>query len=288
MQSLKEHDVTESSSNQVLKENQQEPTNANESETISQALEMSEISSSSLPKEKASEFQETETETEAKSSIGPLQDAENEKCSLYSAEKVESLKKVPVDWTVDTKHVELLAYLYAEGLAEIPQYFFEVQAKKSLLLSVENATLKSLTEEISKLTSLKELDISHNELQEIPESIGDIQSLVTLIANNNCLTELPSSFASLCNLQHLNLRENKLVYLPSDMHLLLQLKNIDFDENTLIRPPLEVCKGKQLLPIIHYLENADQRDGLVLVIWSYPPYPKIPIGSSLLHFTFIR
>lgn len=45
------------------------------------------------------------------------------------------------------------------------------------------------------------------------------------------------------------------------MHLLLQLKDIDFDENILIRPPLEICKGKQLLPIIHYLENADQRDG---------------------------
>lgn len=111
---------------------------------------------------------------------------------------------------------------------------------------------------------LKELDVSYNELEEMPEGIGEMKSLVTLIANNNCLTKLPLSFSSLHNLQQLNLKENKILCLPSDMHLLLGLRDINFDGNALIRPPVEVCKGKQLVPITHYLESADKADEKIL------------------------
>lgn len=52
-----------------------------------------------------------------------------------------------------------------------------------------------------------------------------------------------------------------MLILPSDLHLLVSLKKIDFDKNDLIRPPVEICKGKQLLPITRYLESADERDG---------------------------
>lgn len=53
--------------------------------------------------------------------------------------------------------------------------------------------------------------------------------------------------------------------LPSDLHLLLQLKDINFDGNALVRPPVEVCKGKQLLTITRYLESADERDGKIRI-----------------------
>ncbi|XP_077159969.1 leucine-rich repeat and death domain-containing protein 1 isoform X3 [Paroedura picta] len=117
---------------------------------------------------------------------------------------------------------------------------------------------------ISELSSLRELDISHNKLQELPKGLGEITTLVTLIANDNCLTKLPKSFSSLCHLQHLNLRDNKMLDLPSDIHLLHSLKDINFDGNALVRPPLEVCKGKQMLTITCYLKSADERDEKIL------------------------
>lgn len=63
---------------------------------------------------------------------------------------------------------------------------------------------------ISELSSLKELNVSHNELQELPEGLGEIKTLITLIANDNCLTKLPKGFCLLHNLQHLNLKGKRL------------------------------------------------------------------------------
>ncbi|KAM3821018.1 leucine-rich repeat and death domain-containing protein 1 [Vipera latastei] len=261
MQSLKEHDVIESSSNQVLKENQQEPTNANESETISQALETSEISSSSLPKEKASEFQEIKTETEAKGSIGPLQDADNEKCSLYSAEKVESLKKVPVDWTVDTKHVELLAYLYAEGLAEIPQYFFEVQAKKSLLLSVENATVcQKLSKESIFEMMLDEFTVQlHTRgLIEVPSGIFDTKKLKFLNLNNNEIKTLPKEIGLLKNLEILSMEGNQLTSLPPEICLLKKLRTLNLSYNQISSFPQNFSELSRLRCLLLSHNNIEK------------------------------
>lgn len=53
--------------------------------------------------------------------------------------------------------------------------------------------------------------------------------------------------------------------LPSDLHFLQSLKYINFDGNDLVRPPVEVCKGKQMLTITRYLKSADERDGKLRV-----------------------
>lgn len=65
--------------------------------------------------------------------------------------------------------------------------------------------LTKIPEELSKLVSLRELDISHNALKEMPDSIGELKFLVHLIANNNEISQLPKSITSLRSLQHLDL-----------------------------------------------------------------------------------
>ena len=54
---------------------------------------------------------------------------------------------------------------------------------------------------------------------------------------------------------------NNLSVLPSGIYNLFSLKEINFDDNPLLRPPMEICKGKQLYTIARYLQRADERDG---------------------------
>lgn len=65
--------------------------------------------------------------------------------------------------------------------------------------------MTEIPEELSKLVSLRELDISHNALKKMPDCIGELKDLVHLIANNNEISQLPTSITSLSNLQHLDL-----------------------------------------------------------------------------------
>ncbi|XP_040521676.1 leucine-rich repeat and death domain-containing protein 1 isoform X2 [Gallus gallus] len=98
----------------------------------------------------------------------------------------------------------------------------------------------------------------------MPDSIGELKYLVHLIANNNEISQLPKSITSLRNLQHLDLSENRLRYLPAGLRHLYLLKDINFDGNSLFEPLQDVCKGKQLHPILCYLESADERDEKIL------------------------
>uniref|UniRef100_A0A8B9ZFZ3 Leucine-rich repeat protein SHOC-2 n=1 Tax=Anas platyrhynchos TaxID=8839 RepID=A0A8B9ZFZ3_ANAPL len=110
------------------------------------------------------------------------------------------------------------------------------------------------------MVCLRELDISHNAVKEMPESIGELEYLVHLIANNNDISQLPKSITSLRNLQHLDLSENRLKSLPAGLHHLHMLKDINFDGNSLSEPLQDLCRGKQLYPILCYLESANERD----------------------------
>ncbi|XP_054349889.1 leucine-rich repeat and death domain-containing protein 1 isoform X5 [Pongo pygmaeus] len=114
------------------------------------------------------------------------------------------------------------------------------------------------------MTQLKELDISNNAIREIPRNIGELRNLVSLHAYNNQISYLPPSLLSLNDLQQLNLSGNNLTALPSAIYNLFSLKEINFDDNPLLRPPMEICKGKQLYTIACYLQRADERDEKIL------------------------
>ncbi|XP_063564314.1 leucine-rich repeat and death domain-containing protein 1 isoform X4 [Gorilla gorilla gorilla] len=129
-------------------------------------------------------------------------------------------------------------------------------------VSYFSGPLTRLPGELSNMTQLKELDISNNAIREIPRNIGELRNLVSLHAYNNQISYLPPSLLSLNDLQQLNLSGNNLTALPSAIYNLFSLKEINFDDNPLLRPPMEICKGKQLYTIARYLQRADERDGL--------------------------
>ncbi|XP_035554367.1 leucine-rich repeat and death domain-containing protein 1 isoform X2 [Canis lupus familiaris] len=140
-----------------------------------------------------------------------------------------------------------------------------LQSLEELNISqINGRKLTRLPEELSNLTQLKRLDISDNAIREIPRNIGELRSLVSLNAYNNQISYLPPSFLCLNDLQQLNLSGNNLTALPIGIHNLFSLKEINFDDNPLLRPPMEICKGKQLYTIVHYLQRADQRDEKIL------------------------
>ncbi|XP_056656174.1 leucine-rich repeat and death domain-containing protein 1 isoform X4 [Monodelphis domestica] len=125
--------------------------------------------------------------------------------------------------------------------------------------------LNQVSEELTNLIHLKILDISHNNIKEIPKNIGELKRLATFNASNNLIHILPPSFGSLNKLQQLDMSENRLTTLPTNLSSLPSLKEINFDGNPLIRPPPEVCRGKDLNVIGHYLEKADDRDEKILL-----------------------
>nr|XP_013042429.2 leucine-rich repeat and death domain-containing protein 1 isoform X3 [Anser cygnoides] len=149
--------------------------------------------------------------------------------------------------------------------ASFPSEICHLSSLEKLTLSqMHGLKLTQIPEELSKLVCLRELDISHNALKEMPDSIGELEYLVHLIANNNDISQLPKSITSLRNLQHLDLSENRLKSLPAGLHHLHLLKDINFDGNFLFEPLKDLCRGKQLHPILCYLESANERDEKIL------------------------
>ncbi|XP_044859069.1 leucine-rich repeat and death domain-containing protein 1 isoform X3 [Mauremys mutica] len=224
-------------------------------------FEIAEVFSTSiLPEKKSDEFL-ADLNAEGMMEISQkISERDVEKDTLHSLENLEVFQKLSTSVLQETGD--------AEELNQIPQEVVEGDAKRDQLQSEENPEvaekLTKLPEELSKLTCLRELDISHNALKDIPEGIGELKHLVSLTANNNSISQLPKSVTSLSDLQQLNLSGNQLICLPSGLQHLQSLKDINFDGNPLIRPPQEVCKGKQLYTIVCYLESADERDGKIL------------------------
>ncbi|XP_077019340.1 leucine-rich repeat and death domain-containing protein 1 isoform X5 [Tamandua tetradactyla] len=134
------------------------------------------------------------------------------------------------------------------------------------------------------MTHLKELDISNNAIRALPRNIGELRSLVSLNASNNQISYLPTSFLSLNDLQQINLSENNLTALPSGIYNLFSLKEINFDNNPLLRPPMEICKGKQLYTIARYLQRADERDEKILE----KIFKIVANNITETNFTFLR
>uniref|UniRef100_A0ACB8FV21 Uncharacterized protein n=1 Tax=Sphaerodactylus townsendi TaxID=933632 RepID=A0ACB8FV21_9SAUR len=253
-QKISENHGVGSNANNVMRDISEVP----KMDTETDILQMD--SSSGMAQSSTAGVQQDQTSDEfLKNFTEPLESAPEVSQQDSRKDSQHSSQKIPVILMPDTKDTDLMAYIELCALDQL----------KSLDLSenkIESipSELHQLSEKISELSSLKELDVSHNELQELPEALGEIKTLTTLIANDNCLRKLPKNFSSLRNLQRLDLSNNKLIALPSDLHFLQSLKDINFDGNALVRPPLEVCKAKQMLPITRILESADERDEKIL------------------------
>jgi Leucine-rich repeat (LRR) protein len=116
-------------------------------------------------------------------------------------------------------------------------------------------TLKQLTFDrfsenepiLSRISSLKVLDASHNRWHKIPQWVFHIKNLERLILKSNKIDHLPSQIEKLSNLKELDLSFNNLHHTSMPLlNLLLQLEKLDLDGNRHINRA-NVMRFKQAL-----------------------------------------
>nr|XP_044623350.1 leucine-rich repeat and death domain-containing protein 1 isoform X2 [Equus asinus] len=193
--------------------------------------------------------------------ISPQVFEENQKG--LGSESENQIQKIPSE-ICNLKGIQKLN-ISSNQFIYFPIELCQLKSLEELNISQTNGRkLTRLPEELSNMTQLKGLDISNNAVREIPRNIGELRSLVSLNACNNQISYLPPSFLYLSDLQQLDLSGNNLTALPTGIYKLFSLKEINFDGNPLLRPPMEICKGRQLYTIARYLQRADERDEKIL------------------------
>ncbi|WP_340198551.1 leucine-rich repeat domain-containing protein [Ascidiimonas sp. W6] len=100
-------------------------------------------------------------------------------------------------------------------------------------MGLTNKDLEDLIPELSGLSNLNMLIISHNELTKLPDEIGLLSNLQVLAADNNKLTELPSKIGRLTELVLLKINDNELTALPQEIEQLQNLVDLDASNNQL-------------------------------------------------------
>eukprot|EP00180_Rhodochaete_pulchella_P001859 Plantae.Rhodophyta-Rhodochaete_pulchella.ctg2797.p1 GENE.Plantae.Rhodophyta-Rhodochaete_pulchella.ctg2797~~Plantae.Rhodophyta-Rhodochaete_pulchella.ctg2797.p1 ORF type:complete len:499 (+),score=73.00 Plantae.Rhodophyta-Rhodochaete_pulchella.ctg2797:73-1497(+) len=118
-------------------------------------------------------------------------------------------------------------------------------------LRCEKNALRSIDDQLIKLTYLRTLILSHNEIVEVTETIFELPFLSVLCLNDNLLEALPSEIGRAKNLRVLDLRHNRLSILPVQIARLEQLRILDVSHNLLEELPigLETQKGLQWVKV---------------------------------------
>jgi internalin A len=98
-------------------------------------------------------------------------------------------------------------------------------------LSLNNANLTRVPEELSQLTNLQSLDLSSNKLTTLPAWLGRLHNLQSLNLSYNDLTNSLEAFSRLTNLQSLYLGGNNLTDLPEGLSQLINLQSLGLSDN---------------------------------------------------------
>jgi len=118
-----------------------------------------------------------------------------------------------------------------------------------VVLVLVNFWLKTLSESIGNLKSLRTLDLRSNRLKTLPESIGNLKSLEMLFLRDNQLTTLPESIGNLKSLGSLYLRTNQLKTIPESIGTLKSLRTLDLRRNQLKTIPESIGNLKSLVTL---------------------------------------
>ena len=95
-------------------------------------------------------------------------------------------------------------------------------------------SLKSIPPEISQLSHLEVLDLSHGKLNDIPPELGQLSRLEVLNLSHNQLSRIPPELGNLSNLNRLHLSSNQLSgNIPPELGALSSLENLRLDNNQL-------------------------------------------------------
>ncbi|KAI8346777.1 hypothetical protein BD560DRAFT_450504 [Blakeslea trispora] len=112
-----------------------------------------------------------------------------------------------------------------------------------------NRGIRSLSPNISMLSTVRRLDLSSNHLTELPDSIGCMRNLEYLSVAKNQIKSLPSTMGHLSNLLELDLSHNRLKNLTPSIGYLHKLKSLLLTHNALERLPIEIGRLVSLIAL---------------------------------------
>ena len=156
--------------------------------------------------------------------------------------------------------LEIFMFGKLEVLKLGKNYFEEIPLAISRLrslrcLQLQENRLTFLPETISNCTHLVEVNLTKNQLAALPTSVGMLKNLRILRLGQNSFECLPHEIGYLSNLCYLDLHGNKLWYLPFSIGKLNRLKYLNLANNRFEHLPLPVCKILSLI-ILNLRGNA--------------------------------
>lgn len=159
--------------------------------------------------------QTTPTHSKASNKISP----DSQKVWIYSLEK--AMKS--------SNEVEYLS-LREQNLEEFPKEITRLSNLKELDISMND--FHTMHDSIGNLKKLEYLSCSYGKLTSLPASVGRLENLKSLILLDNELTSLPPEIGNLKNLRRLNLALNPIRYqsLPEEFFQLSQLEELAFED----------------------------------------------------------
>lgn len=116
-------------------------------------------------------------------------------------------------------------------LTAIPDQVYKYAHLTELWLC--NNNLKTCSDNIGSLSSLKLLSLQGCDLKDLSSAIGDIHGLETLYLQNNNLETLPSNFCNLIALKELDLSFNIFKTVPESVYQMSAISLLNFSNNYL-------------------------------------------------------
>jgi internalin A len=177
------------------------------------------------------------------------------------------------------------------GLTKIPEVIFNCKYLVNIDLSNDpfcdeehKNKITTIPDNISKLTSLKRLNVSNNQLKHISDQISNIPRLTYLILNKNNLTEISAKIANMKSLQELCLDDNPFEMLPPEIvargiHSIRNFyKELD-EKDYLYEVKLilvgqgrvgKTCISNALIQDDYQLEKEESTEGININTWIIP------------------
>ncbi|KAI7853815.1 hypothetical protein BDC45DRAFT_536112 [Circinella umbellata] len=133
--------------------------------------------------------------------------------------------------------------LRAEGLQEV---IVDHRTMPTVAMDLTGRSLVRLGAGIGSLTTLTQLNLSHNQIRTLPKELGNLTHLRVLNISYNRITTLPRTIGRLSRLRAFNASFNQLKTLPITMCHLNELMVFIVNNNTLQQLPVELGKLKRL------------------------------------------
>lgn len=124
-----------------------------------------------------------------------------------------------------------------------------INPEKVYRLNLSNQDISLSSEQWSQFVNLEYLNLKNDHLKEIPLAITKIKSLKTIDLSGNDFSKLPADFSNLVNLEEIFLNDEKNMNLPKTLSILSKLpklKTLHLENDNLSKLPSEILLFKNL------------------------------------------